>query len=1620
LSGSGETTHRVRRLLARLTALLLIAPSVSVLSQSLAHAASACGASTVTSTRTSSPVLWEDTTTSPLVNSMYEAYKITNTSGSAYPDLWVTTQDFGGTAKIKPATYESGRTHLGALAAGASKMAFFYVTSSVTAKNQLPTAAESHNIGVYTTRPDLAAGPLCTTASSMYADFSQNALANKVTSVVSGPKPPQLGGIMTITVSGNTGTVGGAGTFVTSPAVYPTWPASSYQLTASTIVMTSGSATGNNRTDNDTLYLVGLNSADSAYTATFTFVATGATTAPTTVSPMSHIESGGLMKHTADSTTGAALPPIDPTVSKLSVTGTLGPTSLPYTGGTSTWTLTLKNTGNIASTLDDITLGVPTSPGIPAYAGGATFNGAAVTGAQTSAASIVFPGTWTIPAGGTSTFVVPLTLPAASGSYALTAIGHVGSTQIDTTEDATDSAAQSRSVTVSLPPPTVASVTPSNGISHGGTSVTVTGTNFTGATAVSFGANAASSFTIVDATHLTATAPSGTPLSTVDVRVANGSGTSVVNAADRYSYNAAPNNPPAFTAAAANTAQTIHEADGLVQVTATDPDGDSLTYSTTDPLPAGITLTPAGAFSGTAATGSAGSYPVVVTVDDGQAAGNSTATTSLTITVVAPIAAHLSVASPTNDPTPDITATTTAADTAVATLTIGGQTYTTAPSAGALVFHVSTPLGEGSYAVNLSVDDGLGTPATDSATLVVDTTPPTLTLALPASTSDTTPTISGSTNAHPGAIVTVSVNGHTYTGPVSASGTFDIDVTDLLTDGSYAVSATVSDLAGNPAAATATLVVSTFVPTVTLDHGSLWLTQDSSPSISGTTDAADGSIVSVDVGGLSVSGTVSAGAFSVAVGTTLGDGDYAVDASVTDGGTGTDSQTLRIDTTPYTIGIDGGSSATTNTDPPVISGTTNAPAGTTVGVVIGATTHTTTATGVGTWSLTWAAALGNGTVTVGASVTDAAGNTANDFQQLIVDMSGPSLTIGATVTNDTTPDVTGTTNAVDGTIVTVTVDGTAFTGPVMGGTYAITVGPLAEGVFGSTATVSDGLGHATTKSSTITVDLTGPSVLVNGQAVNTSTTHVTGVTDAPDGSPVTVSVGGGTYIGVVTSGAFSVPVGPLADATYPVDVTIADAVGNPTVGHGSLQVDTTGPALTAVSQTTSDPTPDVSGTTDAGTGSTVTVVVDGTTYVTTVQAGGLYSVPVGPLADGAHTVSVTVTDALANPTTVTPSLVVDTTGPAVTVPAISANVDTVTVTATTDAPYATPVTVTVDGVDYPTSVGFGGVVSVVVGPLTDGTHGVSVTTTDALGNATTTTSSILIDTTPPTVTIVGAPTVITNSSSGTFTGTSTEPAGTLVTVTVAGVTQTTTVQPDGTYSVPWPPLPSDGAYMVTVSVTDALGNTSTATQTVVIDRTPPVIAIDGGLAVTLNVTAGSATATITGTTDAAPGSTVVVVVDGIPYTTVVHGNGTYMTTPIPGLTDGDHAVTVSVMDAAGNAATATQTLHVHLSTATGGPTAGGTGGGTTGGGTGGGTTSGGTTTGGGTTGGTTTGGTTGGTTTGGTGDGSGTGTAAPGGHLARTGSPTDVIVAVGLLLMLIGGTAVVAARRPDVLVVPRR
>lgn len=82
--------------------------------------------------------------------------------------------------------------------------------------------------------------------------------------------------------------------------------------------------------------------------------------------------------------------------------------------------------------------------------------------------------------------------------------------------------------------PTVTVVSPAEGFEAGGASVTITGTNLDGATAVSFGDVPATSFTVNATGTITAVAPAGT--GTVDIRVLTPSGESTANAHDRFTY----------------------------------------------------------------------------------------------------------------------------------------------------------------------------------------------------------------------------------------------------------------------------------------------------------------------------------------------------------------------------------------------------------------------------------------------------------------------------------------------------------------------------------------------------------------------------------------------------------------------------------------------------------------------------------------------------------------------------------------------------------------------------------------------------------------------------------------------------------------------------------------------------------------------------------------------------------------------------------------------------------------------------------------------------------------------------------------------------------------------------
>jgi plastocyanin len=92
-----------------------------------------------------------------------------------------------------------------------------------------------------------------------------------------------------------------------------------------------------------------------------------------------------------------------------------------------------------------------------------------------------------------------------------------------------------RVIVSSSPPPTVTRLSPNKGPVAGGTSVTITGTNLTGATTVKFGSANATSFKVNSPTSITTASPAESA-GTVNVTVATPGGSSAISSADRFKF----------------------------------------------------------------------------------------------------------------------------------------------------------------------------------------------------------------------------------------------------------------------------------------------------------------------------------------------------------------------------------------------------------------------------------------------------------------------------------------------------------------------------------------------------------------------------------------------------------------------------------------------------------------------------------------------------------------------------------------------------------------------------------------------------------------------------------------------------------------------------------------------------------------------------------------------------------------------------------------------------------------------------------------------------------------------------------------------------------------------------
>jgi MYXO-CTERM domain-containing protein len=615
-----------------------------------------------------------------------------------------------------------------------------------------------------------------------------------------------------------------------------------------------------------------------------------------------------------------------------------------------------------------------------------------------------------------------------------------------------------------------------------------------------------------------------------------------------------------------------------------------------------------------------------------------------------------------------------------------------------------------------------------------------------------------------------------------------------------------------------------------------------------------------------------------------------------------------------------------------VGGTTEANATVTIQVT-GMPAVVTTGDAAGAWSTSVPLPAADGGCDVTVTASDVAGNAspASTPVTVTVDRTGPATapTIAPAPparTNAASAMIAGTTEA--NATVTVRVTGMApVTTTADGvGDYSVPAPlPAADGSYSVTVQAADALGNLSPVSAPvgIVVDRTAPAgaptmdplpTLTNAPSVT-----VSGTTEG--NATVTILVAGLAPVSTIADGAGNYSVSaplPAADGAYAVTVRATDVAGNPSPVSApvTVQVDRTPPAA---APTIAPPLPaatntvlvTVAGTTEAN--ATVTVLVNGTLAVTTSADGsGAWSVGAAlPPGDGAYDVQVRASDLAGNasPLSAPSTVVLDRTGPAAPTltPALPAltNATSLTVAGTTEANATVTVQVTGMTAVTTTADGAGGWSVSAPLPASDGSCSVTVQSADALGNLSPLSApvSVTVDRTGPATAPTLAPALpaLTNATSLTVAGTT--EANATVTVRVTGMAPvTTTADGAGAWSVSAPLPASDGSCSVTVQSADALGNLSplSAAVAVEVDRTAPALAIITAPAAGASLLPG--TVTVSGTAE--PGATVAIVVDGAAPVQVAADAGTGAFQIDVSLTDGNHFVTVTVTDPAGNTSAA--------------------------------------------------------------------------------------------------------------------
>ncbi|WP_407202218.1 Ig-like domain-containing protein [Enterobacter cloacae] len=1055
---------------------------------------------------------------------------------------------------------------------------------------------------------------------------------------------------------------------------------------------------------------------------------------------------------------------------------------------------------------------------------------------------------------------------------------------------------------------------------------------------------------------------------------------------------------------------TVDVVPGKVEITAVTDDTGSVTGSlsqgalTDDTRPqisgtakAGSTVTIMDGSNvlGTTTAGADGTWSFTPSVDLGRGdhtftatakdpMGNESASSSWTVTIdtdapvkptidaalddVGSVQGNLANGGTTDDPTPTLSGKAEAGSTVKIYDQNGLLGEVTAKTDGTWSFSPVAKLPEGEHRFHVTTTDKAGNTsvASDDFVLTLDFTAPdvskvsitdvvddfgsvTGSIASGGKTDDNTPLIKG-TGAEPGNTITV-YNGDKVIGTakVQADGTWELQVTKALPDGTYNLTVKETDSVGN------------------------------------TTAASPEYIIQIDAGGQPLPPTLSSVEDDVAPHT----GPLQKDATTND-------NTLLLTGTAeagVTVRIYGGPNGTT------LLGETKADAQ-------GKWSFNTPklADGVHTFVAEAINDIGQVSPQTGGfpiTVDTSAPGEVTGF--IVSDNEGPqtgTLSNGDT-TDDATPTISG--KAEPGSVVHIYVNGQENGTAVAdaNGNWTYTTGSLVDGEYTFTARAEDSAGNLGAENAGVTVTLDTSSVPVTIVRVMDDKGSVTGelkandVTDdarpeisgkAKAGSTVTI-MDGNVVLGSVKADASGTwvftPTSDLGDGVHNITATAKDLTGKedtsstfsfeidskapnrPSIDYAEDQVGTVKDDLNS-NDVTDDPQPILHGTAEAG--STVNIyTVDGTLLgsVTANSNGAWNFKPGSKLPEGKNTFYVTATDEAGNVSDKSADFILTTdyTAPdgskvAITevidnygsvtgkvesggvlddsrpvIKGTGAEIGNVITVYTTDASGATKVLGT-------TKVDANGTWTLTVSDaLYADLNKLTVTETDTTGNtAKPSTSYDVTLSSAPGVPVIdgitddaGSANVelsnggLTKDTTPTLHGTASGVAGNTVTIyNGSQVVGTTTLDANGHWSFTPGTALADGSYHFTVTVTNTAGQESEKSQvySIDVDATAPnpatdILIADDVSPITGNLQDGDVTddnkPTFSGKAEA--GSTVNILDGGkVIGSTTVDSTGNWDWTPGTALADGDHAFTTTVTDKAGNTSAPTGVVNITVDT----------------------------------------------------------------------------------------------------------